>query len=249
MIVSNPDKTAEMPVTEALQDAVLDSEDVHKFLSELVELACRDIGQATHHEVFCAVTLLRPRRAATVASSSEEALRMDEVQYNFDDGPCLRAARERHTVHVPDFEQEDRFAAYRAAVEGYGIRSALGVPIVLMGGANAAIDIYCREPNAFTDEVIAQAEAFAAEASKSLTLAVKMANLSETSKDLEAALETRTVINLAAGVMMAQNRCSQEEAINILKTASNARNMKMHAVAQAVLDSVGATAPTTHFEQ
>lgn len=247
--MSTQPKTVELPVNEVLQDAVLDSDDVHNFLEELVGVACREIGQATHHEVFCAIILLRPRRAATVASSSDEARHMDEVQFSFDDGPCLRAARRQHTVHVPDFEREERFAAYRAAVEGYGIRSALGVPIILMGGANAAIDIYCREPNAFSDEIIVQAEAFAAEASKSLKLAVKMANLSETSKDLEAALESRTVINLAAGVMMAQNRCSQEEAINILKSASNARNMKMHAVAQAVLDSVGATEPITHFEQ
>lgn len=241
--------TEEISVAEELQDAVLDSDDVGRFLNELVQLACRQIGQATHHEVFCAVTLLRPRRSITVASSNDEARRVDEVQYNFDDGPCLRAARERHTVHVPDFHQEERFAEYRAAVEEHGVRSALGVPIILMGGANAAIDVYCREPNAFSDDVVAQAETFAAEASKSLTLAVRMANLSETSKDLKAALESRTVIDLAAGVVMAQNRCSQQEAIDILKSASNARNMKMHAIAQAVLDSVGASEPTTHFER
>ncbi|GAB3260191.1 ANTAR domain-containing protein [Arthrobacter pigmenti] len=241
--------TDEVSVTEELQDAVLDSDDVGRFLNELVQLACRQIGQATHHEVFCAVTLLRPRRSITVASSNDEARRVDEVQYNFDDGPCLRAARERHTVHVPDFHQEERFAEYRAAVEEHGVRSALGVPIILMGGANAAIDVYCREPNAFSDDVVAQAETFAAEASKSLKLAVRMANLSETSKDLKAALESRTVIDLAAGVIMAQNRCSQQEAIDILKSASNARNMKMHAIAQAVLDSVGASEPTTHFER
>lgn len=241
--------TDEVSVTEELQDAVLDSDDVGRFLNELVQLACRQIGQATHHEVFCAVTLLRPRRSITVASSNDEARRVDEVQYNYDDGPCLRAARERHTVHVPDFHQEERFAEYRAAVEEHGVRSALGVPIILMGGANAAIDVYCREPNAFSDDVVAQAETFAAEASKSLKLAVRMANLSETSKDLKAALESRTVIDLAAGVIMAQNRCSQQEAIDILKSASNARNMKMHAIAQAVLDSVGESGPTTHFER
>lgn len=248
-MVDTQNEITEASVIEALQDAVLDSEDVSTFLGELVELACREIGRATHHEVFCAVTLLRPRRAATVASSSDEAQQMDEVQYNFDDGPCLRAARERHTVHVPDFHHEERFAEYRAAVESHGIRCALGVPIILAGDTNAAIDVYAREPHVFSDDVVAQAETFAAEASKSLKLAVRMAALSETSKDLEAALESRTVINLAAGVMMAQNRCSQQEAIEILKSASNARNIKMHAVAQAVLDSVGATSPTTHFER
>lgn len=247
--MNTDDKTMEISVTEVLQDAVLDSDDVGKFLDELVKLARSEIGRTIHHEVFCAVTLLRPRRAATVASSGEEARQMDEVQYNFDDGPCLRAARERHIVHIPDFHHEERFAEYRAAVEKYGVRSAVGVPVILPGGANAAIDIYCREPYAFPDEALAQAETFAAEASKSLKLAVKMAKLSEASRDLEAALDSRTVINLAAGVMMAQNRCSQQEAIEILKAASNARNMKMHAVAQAVLDSVGETEPSTHFEQ
>ncbi|WP_424991742.1 ANTAR domain-containing protein [Nesterenkonia salmonea] len=38
-------------------------------------------------------------------------------------------------------------------------------------------------------------------------------------------MESRTTIDLAAGIIIGQNRCSQEEAIAILKKASNHRNL------------------------
>lgn len=77
-------------VTALLQDVVLDSTDVQQCLDGLVSVASTAFT-GTHGDVFCGVTLLRPQSMATVASSSEEARKMDELQYGFDDGPCLRA--------------------------------------------------------------------------------------------------------------------------------------------------------------
>jgi AmiR/NasT family two-component response regulator len=51
----------------------------------------------------------------------------------------------------------------------------------------------------------------------------------------EATLETRTAIDVAVGIIMAQNRCSQDEAFELLKAASGACNVKLHVVAAAVV--------------
>ncbi len=85
-----------------LQDMVLESSDINEFLDGLATLAA-DTLSSPDGEVSCGITLLRPRARATVASSSEHARHMDEVQYEFDDGPCLRAAREGQMYVVADF--------------------------------------------------------------------------------------------------------------------------------------------------
>jgi hypothetical protein len=59
--------------------------------------------------------------------------------------------------------------------------------------------------------------------------------VAERSADLMTAMNSRMVIDLAAGIIMGQNRCTQDQAISILKIASGARNMKLSAVAAAVI--------------
>lgn len=229
-----------------LQDMVLETNDVESFLEDLTRLTV-DTLSSPGKEVFCGVTLLRPNRAGTVASSSPEALQMDEVQYEYDDGPCLDAARTNHTVLVRDMSQDPRWPEYTKAISEFGLKSVLGVPIPLDGDAQCGLNMYAREADAFTDEMVREAEDFARGASKSLRLAVRIAHLTESRENLKAAMASRTTIDLAAGIIMAQNRCSQDAAVGILRAASSARNMKLRDVAAAVVASVSETAPKTHF--
>jgi AmiR/NasT family two-component response regulator len=67
-------------------------------------------------------------------------------------------------------------------------------------------------------------------------------------EDLTAALEHRTVINLACGVVMAQNRCSQEEAMAVLTKASSHRNRKLRDLAADILGQVSTGTVSTHFD-
>ncbi|WP_049822068.1 GAF and ANTAR domain-containing protein [Arthrobacter sp. H41] len=183
-----------------------------------------------------------------MASSSETARNLDELQYSFGDGPCLTAARTHQTTHVKDTRQDDQWPNYVVAIDEHGIRSILGVPIPLDGNAGCALNLYATTPNAFTDEARSTAETFAREASASLRLAVHIAQLTETSENLRSAMSSRTTIDLAAGIIMGQNRCSHDAAMTILKAASNARNIKLRDVAAQVLASVGQQAPETHFD-
>jgi GAF domain-containing protein len=234
-------------LTAVLQDMVLDSDDVQTFLTGMVRVAAQSFS-GTYGVVFCGVTLLRPRSMVTVASSSEEAQLMDEIQYGFDDGPCLRAAREGYTVHIPDFLTETRFPEYRKAIAAHGIRSALGIPIRLDSGASAGLDFYSTKPHAFDDNSIAVAEGLGRDASRSIRLAVRIAQLGDEARNRQIAMESRTVIDLAAGAIMAQNRCSQQDAMAILRRASNARNVKLKDLAADMMASISQSGPIeTHF--
>jgi GAF domain-containing protein len=229
-----------------LQDLVLDSADLERFLNRLAIFAAATFTNEAR-EVFCSVTLLRPKSKSVIASSSEQAKNLDEVQLAYDDGPCLRAAREGQVYVVEDFTSEDRFGEYSEAIVSHGIRSALGVPIALDGHAAAGLNLYATAPDVFDPTVVSAADLLGKEASQLLRMAVHIAHLTDTNHHLTQAMSTRTTIDVAAGIIMAQNRCSHDDAMTILKAASNGRNIKLRDIASAVVASLGQQKPTTHF--
>ena len=221
----------------ALLDAVvLESTDVADFLTDLAVLAVKRLSPPGT-PLEASTTLIRPRKAGTVAGSSPQAARMDELQYRAGEGPCLEAARTQRTVYVSDLGRDTRWPEYREATAGSGIRSVLGVPIPLDGEAAASLNLYSYLPDGFDDQAREAAESFARQASRALRLAVRIAGLTDTARNLRAAMRSRKTINLAAGIVMAQNGCSHETAIDILMKASSIRNTKLREVAAAVVAS------------
>ncbi|BAS06946.1 hypothetical protein AHiyo4_03680 [Arthrobacter sp. Hiyo4] len=75
-----------------------------------------------------------------------------------------------------------------------------------------------------------------------------MESASTRASDLQSALESRTSIDIACGVIMAQNRCSYNDAIAIIAKASSHRNIKLRKVAECILANLPGGAPDTHFE-
>ncbi|WP_347110140.1 GAF and ANTAR domain-containing protein [Paenarthrobacter sp. S56] len=239
------------PEQEALQngyflDLVLGSEDVEAFLTDLAAFSAESLSNPG--PVFCGITVLRRKRAATAASSDDRARLMDELQ-NTNEGPCLTAMDELTPVLVPDLLREDRWPEYVEAAANQGLRSILSVPLLVEGDTRAALNLYSERPNAFTEGDVERAEVFASHAAKSLRLALKIAQLSDARNDLQAAMQSRTIIDLAVGAIMAQNHCSQEEAFTILRTASSNRNIKLRHLAQSIIAAVSSGKVTTHFEE
>ncbi|PPB48531.1 response regulator receiver protein [Arthrobacter pityocampae] len=233
--------------SDLIQDLVLDSTDIGGFLHDVARHAASSLS-APDSEVHCAVLLVRPRMKGTMAGSSPEATAMDEVQFQYDDGPCLRAAREQAPCVVEDFQTDSRFGQYTPAILHAGIRSALGVPIPLEGEAIAALDLYSTRAGEFDAERTQAALHLAAEASRALRTAIRIAHFADTATNLRAAMDSRATIQLAAGIIMGQNRCSHDTAIAILKSASSSRNIKLKDVAAAVVLSIGQQPPAAHFD-
>lgn len=232
-----------------LQELVLDSGDIEEFLQELALFTGSMLfgrGQGLH----CGITVSRHKRRTTVAANDAKALVMDEIQYAFGDGPCLTAMRSRTTVHVPDVTREDRWPEYIAAVATQGIGSILAIPLPLEGDAAAVLNLYSPLRHGFTGEDISGAQAFGEQAAKTLRLELRIAQSTDAKNDLVNAMKSRTMIDMAVGAIMAQNRCSQEAALDILRRASNSRNVKLRDVAASVIASISNnTRVRTHFDE
>jgi AmiR/NasT family two-component response regulator len=93
-------------------------------------------------------------------------------------------------------------------------------------------------------------EAFASQAASSVRLVLRISQLSEARSDLASAMQSRTVIDMAVGAIMAENRCSRDTAFQILTRASNTRNIKLRDVAASVIRSIsGEQQIVTYFDE
>ncbi|MFC3298483.1 GAF and ANTAR domain-containing protein [Arthrobacter agilis] len=212
------------------------AEGFQEFLDELAVMAARRLSVTS--EVSCAVTLVRLKKAGTLATSDELARTADEFQNRSHEGPCLEAAERRLSVYCADTMTDPRWPTYLRKVRATPIRSILGVSFALGDSGRAALNLYSTVPSSFDPGAIAAAEALAEAASSSLTFAARAAAADDERHDLEAALESRQTINTAIGIIMFQNSCSHAEALTILQRASNSRNLKLRVVAERVITSI-----------
>jgi hypothetical protein len=235
------------PVVE-LQDILIGAESVDSFLAGLSSFAASTLSQSLGTDIECAVTLKRRRSTATVAGSSPRAVELDHIEQSVGDGPCIRALQTMAPEQIEDVATDPRWPEYQRRLAEAGIHSTVGVPLAIGSDASAALNFFASKPRAFTAEAYAKAVGFGAAAAGALHLAVRIGAAQNRAKDLEAAMKSRTVIDLACGVIMGQNRCSQDEAMAILAKVSSNRNQKLRDVAAEVLMKVSGSEIRTHFE-
>lgn len=231
-----------------LQDLIMGTENVEDFLDRLARFSASTLTYSAGQEVECGVTLQRRKKSMTVAGSSSKAVMLDRIEHAIGDGPCIEALRTQNIVLLADVDTDPRWPKYQAELARHACRSTLGVPLEIGEGSSAALNFFAFSTSVFTPDVMAEAAGFADLAGRALRLAVRIGTAQARAEDLQAAMEHRTTIDLACGVVMAQNRCSQEEAMRILTRVSSNRNQKLRVVAADVLTQLTAGEVRTHFD-
>jgi GAF domain-containing protein len=210
----------------ALQSLLLASPDLEAFLSGVARLAADVVPSAS-----CGITVRRDGRPLTVASSDECAEQVDEVQYGVGEGPCLQAMDTGTVVDVPDLVAEHRWQHYRRHALQHGVRCSVSFPLTVDGTTVGALNLYGRTPHGFDAGARHRAETFAVQAAAAVTLVIRTLGLVEDGADLERALISRTIIDQAIGILMAQRRCTADQAFAVLRAHSQNSNRKLRAVA------------------
>jgi GAF domain-containing protein len=183
----------------------------------------------------CGLTLEQAGRGRTVTYSGELAARGDERQYELDDGPCLQAMRSGEVVTVADMAEERRWGRYPVRALDAGVRSSLSLPLTVGDRGRGALNLYAGRPNAFTDSDERVGRSWAGQASGALSVAWRMAEREAAVEHLTRGMVTRQEIGQAVGLLMAQRRCTADEAFRLLTGASQRSNEKLRDVAHRMI--------------
>lgn len=230
-----------------LLNLVLDTTELDIFLDEVTLLAAGSFS-TPGNPVMCAVTVLRRKKPCNVGGSADAAV-LEELQCELLAGPGRSAMKTKQCVLVPDVHGETRWPRFMEAAGQAGIGSLLAVPLEAGDDVQSALTLYASKTYAFEDDDVSAAEAFAAHASKAVRLVLRVTESIQARNDMAAAMQSRTAIDVATGVLMAENRCSQAEAIQIMRRASNNRNLKLRDLARQITDAVSSGRQvTSHFD-
>ena len=183
---------------------------------------------------ICVVYRGRPHRHARherrrAAPDRRAAARLDE-------GPCLDALRQDHTVISNDLATDDRWPSWGPqVVERVGLHSSVSYRLYSTDKDLGALNLYGRTASSFSAEDIADGLALAAHVGVALAAAQEV-------EHLERALSGRTVIGQATGILMERFDLDPDRAFSAPSRMSQQRNVKLPLAEQIVTTR---TVPTT----
>jgi transcriptional regulator with GAF, ATPase, and Fis domain len=219
-------------ITESLAEAARTIGRVYTLeetLTAIAENAQRSIPGIDHAGIS---TIDRHGKATTRAASDDLVLQLDQLQYSLNEGPCLDALRDEHVVKAPDIKHDQRWPRYvAAAIRDTPLKAQLAVQLYLdedtsLGGLN----LYSTRRGDIDPDAESIARLFAAHAAAALGKANEITGLGT-------ALETRTVIGKALGIVMERYQMNEERAFAFLSRASSHGNIKLRDVAQELVEA------------
>jgi len=165
------------------------------------------------------------QRVRTAASSDELAAVADRLQYELGEGPCLDSIWEEETVHVPDLGTDARWPRWGPRVtEATGARSVLTFRLFTIRNTVGALSLYSRDAAAFSAQDRMEGAGLAAH----IAIAVAAA---EQIGQYEEALDSRTVIAQACGLLMERYDIDAVRAFGLLTRISSTQNLKLREIA------------------
>lgn len=180
------------------------------------------------------IMFIREGGTTTPVSTDPLALAVDRVQGEVGEGPCVTAATGQPVVVTSDVTVDDRWPAFSARVADLGVRSVASFQLYLVRNDQddrlGALNLYGFRPDAFDAAALRLGEVFAVHCSTVLAAAISREGARQ-------ALESRDLIGQAKGILMERHRITAAGAFDLLRDASQRRNVKLRDLARQVVEA------------
>jgi len=176
------------------------------------------------------ISMVQRRRSVdTIAATSDIVKRGDALQYDLHEGPCLDAIWDQPQVYVEDLAGEDRWPSWgpRAAQE-LEVASMLCTRLFTNEDTLGALNVYSSQRGAFDEQLRDEISTLAAHAAVAVADAVEI-------QGLTVAVDRRTTIGIAIGVVMERFELDENRAFDVLKRLSSHRNTKIYDLATDIV--------------
>jgi transcriptional regulator with GAF, ATPase, and Fis domain len=223
-----------------LADTMVADFDVIDFLHLLTERSVQLLDAAA-----AGVLLADPRGELRLVAASTEAARVLELfQLQNDQGPCLDCFRTGQPVAAPDLTAAQQiWPQFAGAAREAGFGAVQALPMRLRMQVIGALNLFQATPGGLGHEDVRVGQALADVATIGL-LQQRSTRRSETlSEQLQAALNSRVLIEQAKGKLAERAGLDMDQAFTTLRVYARNRNLRLSELAQAFIDGSTADFP------
>lgn len=175
------------------------------------------------------ISLVRGRKVSAEAPTNPVVAELDELQNSLNEGPCLSALREHHTVHIEDMATETRWPRFARAALDRCVRRMLSFQLFVLDDNLGALNLYGNHGAAFNEESVLIGGVLAQHASIAMIGAAAEAQF-------DIALASRDIIGQAKGLLMHREDLTGLQAFALLLKTSQNTNIKLVEIARWVVD-------------
>ncbi len=218
--------------------AVVFSEDP---LQKAVDLICFFVQDASAGTGGAGVTLVEEGGAFTASHSDDVTKQADAMQYALGQGPCLSAWQRRSIIRIDSMPEERRWPLWCSAGAAMGIMSSLSVPLRVAGTEVGAMKAYSPLRSNYDERDEEIMRMLAERSSIVITSVWESSGADQLSERLADAMETRRVIGIAEGILIAREGLDEEGAFRMLREAALRNGIKLGDAARELV--TGATRP------
>ncbi|MDP1878684.1 MAG: GAF and ANTAR domain-containing protein [Actinomycetota bacterium] len=214
-------------LADTLSDAArsMESQDgPHLTLVEIVVAAVEMIPGCDEGSISVVVR----KTVSSDAASGDLPRIVDAIQTEVGQGPCLDAVRLATIVVANDLATETRWPSFSARAAEAGAAAMMSLHLFVEGENLGALNLFARTPGAFTSESEHTGLLFASHAAIAFASAQKLARV-------QVRVAAQLVIGQAEGILMERHRVTSDVAFGMLVRASQARNMRLEAVADQLV--------------
>jgi len=187
------------------------------------------------------VALVQPEnrtpRVQTWATTAAFVHDIDVVQYEeLHEGPCITCMETRRPCVSGSLGSDSRWPHFGGRVARMAVHSALSLPLIVGDEVIGAINTYAHDRDVFGEHAVQLGAQFAGPAAVSVYNAQLLAHTQERTKVLQRALDSRATIDQAIGIIRSRSGVSAEVAFDRLTRLSQAENIKLHLVAEQMVE-------------
>lgn len=231
--------------------------DVRQAMTELGELRFGQtpVEEAMHRIVRTTHAIFDVDGAGLMLIDAEHQLRnaavsdarfeyLEELQIVHDEGPCIAAYDDKQLVSAEDLTDETRWPDFTAAALDKGLRAVLASPIPYNRQPIGVVGVVSEDRRPWSPEGELALLAFTDLAALLIASMLQAEKQTELATQLQAALDSRAVIEQAKGVLIAQHKLSAREAYQLVRTQARRERRKIGVVAGEIVDSAAKSAAT-----
>ena len=168
---------------------------------------------------------------ATVASDEPGGM-LEALQEQFHEGPCVDAFLDDAPVLAPDLANDPRWPSVGPLAAAHGVHAVLGVPIDLREGPVGTLNVYAAKPHRWDDGHVAAIQAYSRVIASLLRSAVQAHVSGRAATQLQYALDHRSLIEQAKGVLMERRGLDQQAAFELLRSRARSTRRRLQDVAR-----------------